>query len=538
LNHPPASTEAIPRLARVIPRDSHPISRSKIAPEALRVLYRLREAGFEAFLVGGCVRDLMLGLEPKDFDVATDALPEQVKRLFRNCRLVGRRFRLAHVFFGRDIIEVATFRASGGPPIADEIDDTEEDILDDAVLGDDDLDDEDDEDGFDDGVPRDDNGDIDGNIDPDYVPPQRPAEAQPPMAAATPAGGRLVDESGRILRDNVYGSIDEDVWRRDFTCNALYYNIADFSLWDYCGGFEDVQARRLRLIGDPETRYREDPVRMLRAARFEAKLGLSLEPATAEPIPRLRELLGGVPPARLFDETLKLFLTGHGALSYEVLRARGLLEMLLPNVAEFARRHPGSPPERMLLRGLANTDERVRDGRTVTPVFLFALFLYGPVGLRIEQAPRRMWHDTGTILDAFDHAARAICERIAIPRRFMLGVREMFLMQPRLEAPRGRRALRTLEHPRLRAAFDLLQLRAEFGMADPAIVEWWTRLQAASPVQRSRMSDALPGGASGAGASGEGPGEGERGDGRPRGGRRRRGGRSRRGGGRGGAPAG
>jgi poly(A) polymerase len=529
LNHPPASTEAVPRLARVIPRDGHPISRSKISPEALRVLYRLREAGFEAFLVGGCVRDLMLGLEPKDFDVATDALPEQVKRLFRNCRLVGRRFRLAHVFFGREIIEVATFRASGGPPIADEVDDTEEDILDESVLGEDDLDADD----LDDGMPRDENGDIDGNIDPDYVPP-------PPRAAsgAPGSGERLVDESGRILRDNVYGSIDDDVWRRDFTCNALYYNIADFSVWDYCGGFEDVQARRLRLIGDPETRYREDPVRMLRAARFEAKLGLSLEPATAEPVMRLRELLGGVPPARLFDETLKLFLTGHGALSYEVLRARGLLEMLLPNVADFARRHPGSPPERMLLRGLANTDERVRDGRPVTPVFLFALFMYGPVGLRIEQAPRRMWHDTGTILDAFDHAARAICERIAIPRRFMLGVREMFLMQPRLEAPRGRRALRTLEHPRLRAAFDLLQLRAEFGMADPAIVEWWTKLQAASPVQRSQMSDALGRSAPAGGAEDDGPGEGDgEGGGRPRRGRRRRGGRNRRGG-RGGAPAG
>lgn len=529
MNHPPASTEAVPRLARIIPRDGHPISRSKIAPEALRVLYRLREAGFEAFLVGGCVRDLMLGLEPKDFDVATDALPEQVKRLFRNCRLVGRRFRLAHVFFGREIIEVATFRASGGPPIADEIDDTEEDILDEALLDEAGLD----EDDLDDTVPRDHNGDIDGNVDPDYVPPS-------PQQRAGGSGERLVDESGRILRDNVYGSIDEDVWRRDFTCNALYYNIADFSVWDYCGGFEDVQARRLRLIGDPETRYREDPVRMLRAARFEAKLGLSLDAATAEPIPRLRELLGGVPPARLFDETLKLFLTGHGALSYEVLRARGLLEMLLPNVAEFARRHPGSPPERMLLRGLADTDERVRDGRPVTPVFLFALFLYGPVGLRIEQAPRRMWHDTGTILDAFDHAARAICERIAIPRRFMLGVREMFLMQPRLEAPRGRRALRTLEHPRLRAAFDLLQLRAQFGMADPAMVEWWATMQAASPAQRSQMSDALarsgPVGGTGDGGDAEGAGADE-GGGRPRRGRRRRGGRSRRGG-RGGAPAG
>ena len=527
MNQPPASTEAVPRLARVIPRDGHPISRSKISPEALRVLYRLREAGFEAFLVGGCVRDLMVGLEPKDFDVATDALPEQVKRLFRNCRLVGRRFRLAHVFFGREIIEVATFRASGGPPIADEVDDTEEDIVDPSILGDEDLDADD---GFEgDGVVRDANGDINGNIDPHYVPPT-PVASGSGGAVSGHGGERLVDESGRILRDNVYGSIDEDVWRRDFTCNSLYYNIADFSVWDYCGGFEDVQARRLRLIGDPETRYREDPVRMLRAARFEAKLGFSFDPATAEPVERLRELLGGVPPARLFDETLKLFLTGHGVRSYEVLRAHGLLEMLLPNVAEFSRQYPGSPPERMLLRGLADTDGRVRADRPVSPVFLFALFMYGPIGLRIEQAPRRMWHDTGTILDAFDHVARAICQRIAIPRRFMLGVREMFLMQPRLEAPRGRRALRTLEHPRLRAAFDLLQLRAEFGMADPAIVEWWGKLQAASPAQRTQMSasaaqeGAGPGGEGGDDAAAGGDGDG------PSRGRRRRGGRSRRGG--------
>ncbi|MFM7708688.1 MAG: hypothetical protein ACKO9D_11855, partial [Gammaproteobacteria bacterium] len=292
-------------MARIIPRDSHPISRSKISPEALRVLYRLREAGFQAFLVGGCVRDLMLGLEPKDFDVATDALPEQVKRLFRNCRLVGRRFRLAHVFFGREIIEVATFRASGGPPEAEEPMPDEEgrEALEEFRDGDEDGFD-DDMDDADDGVPRDANGDVDGNVDPGF----RPAPTAGGGGAG--AGERVFGAEGRILRDNVYGSIDEDVWRRDFTCNSLYYNIADFSVWDYCGGFEDVQAKRLRLIGDPETRYREDPVRMLRAARFEAKLGFTYDEATAEPIGRLRALLAGVPPARLFDETLKLFLTG------------------------------------------------------------------------------------------------------------------------------------------------------------------------------------------------------------------------------------
>ena len=490
LNPQNASTEAVPRLARIIPRDSHPISRSKISPEALRVLYRLREAGFEAFLVGGCVRDLTLGLEPKDFDVATNALPEQVKRLFRNCRLVGRRFRLAHVFFGREIIEVATFRASGAPaqgeePVLDAVElDAEGAELEGAGL-----------EGDEPNLPEDsrDVHDFDESLE------------------------RVVDDSGRILRDNIYGSIDDDVWRRDFTCNALYYNIADFSVWDYVGGFEDVKEKRLRLIGDPETRYREDPVRMLRAARFEAKLGLSIEPASAEPIGRLRELLDGVPPARLFDETLKLFLTGHGAASYRVLLDRGLLDVLLPSVAAFARRHPGSAPERMLIQGLLNTDARVRADRPVTPSFLFALLLYGPIGLVIEQRPRGEWHEISTILDAVDTVVRDIHRRVAIHRRFILGLRDMFALQPRLEAPRGRRALRTLEHPRFRAAFDLLQLRAQFGMADAALVEWWQRLQNANPEQRSAMSEAL-----GRQGSGEGEGGGS-GGGRRRGRRRGRG---------------
>ncbi|MBM4198703.1 MAG: polynucleotide adenylyltransferase PcnB [Gammaproteobacteria bacterium] len=494
-----ASIEAVPRLANIIARDSHPISRSKISPDALRVLYRLREAGFEAYLVGGCVRDLTLGLEPKDFDVATNALPEQVRRLFRNCRLVGRRFRLAHVFFGREIIEVATFRASGAPPQGEEVvleEGADELAGDEAVSDDAGIDDA----GNDEVAVEDsrDVHDFDESVD------------------------RVVDQSGRILRDNIYGTIDDDVWRRDFTCNALYYNIADFSVWDYANGFEDIKAKRLRLIGDPETRYREDPVRMLRAARFEAKLDFSIEPATAEPILRLRELLAGVPPARLFDETLKLFLTGHGAASYRVLLDRGLLDVLLPNVAAFARRHPGSAPQRMLLQGLINTDERVRADRPVTPSFLFALLMYGLIGLEIEKRPRSAWHEISTILEAVDSVVREIYGRVAIHRRFILGVRDMFALQPRLEAPRGRRALRTLEHPRFRAAFDLLQLRAQFGMADQALVEWWSRMQAANPQQRVTMSEALSRESAGADS---GPG----GGGRRRVGRRRGRGRGARG---------
>jgi len=454
---------------RVIPRAEHTISRSHISPNALRVLYRLKDGGFQGFLVGGCVRDLLLGLEPKDFDVATDALPEQVKRLFRNCRLVGRRFRLAHVFFGQEIIEVATFRAASAPsqgeePLADaDPEDGEAPELDEDPEA---------------GVPEEEAG-----------PVREPTrEARPPLDDDSE---RMFDATGRILRDNVYGTIDEDVWRRDFTCNSLYYNIADFSIWDYCSGVEDIAARRLRMIGDPETRFREDPVRMLRAARFEAKLGFEIDPLTAEPIGRLRELLGGVPSARLFDEMLKLFLTGHGAKSLEVLRRRGLLAQLLPNVDAYLSAHPGSLVERLLMKGLANTDERAIAGRPLTPTFLLALLLYGPIAQIIEAMPPEKWHELSAIGDACDRAVRQAQQHLTIPRRFSLGLSEMFSLQPRLEHPSGRRALRLLTHPRFRAAYDLLLLRAEYGLASAEMAKWWTDVQAAAHEDQGRMADEL-----------------------------------------------
>jgi poly(A) polymerase len=418
------------------------------------VLYRLRDAGFKAFLVGGCVRDLLIGLEPKDFDVATDALPEQVKKLFRNCRLVGRRFRLAHVFFGRETIEVATFRAASAPSQAEEP-----------------LPDADPEDGE---APE-----IDEPL------PAEIAEVTAPLGDTE----RLFDESGRILRDNVYGTIDDDVWRRDFTANALYYNIADFSLWDYVGGFEDIQSRSLKLIGDPEKRYREDPVRMLRAARFEAKLSFHLDASTAEPFERLRYLLSAVPPARLFDETLKLFLSGHGEQSLEVLRRRGLFAALLPETDAYLNAHRGGLVEKLLIAGLRNTDARVKAEKSVTPTYLFALLLYGPIAKAIESSPPEKWHELDTILDACDRAIREAQSHLSLPRRFALGVREMFALQPRLEHPRGRRALRVLEHPRFRAAYDLLMLRAEHGLASTDIAQWWARLQEVNPDERDRMVD-------------------------------------------------
>ncbi len=480
MNDTPALNAVTPR---IISRSEHPVSRQSISPNALRVLYRLKEAGYQAFLVGGCVRDLILGGHPKDFDVATNALPDEVRGLFRNCRLVGRRFRLAHVVYGQEIIEVATFRAASAP-------DTSEDPIPDSDAEDGEgpeLDLEDEEDDL-------------------------------PQIASTD----LVHDtrSGRILRDNVYGTLEEDVWRRDFTANALYYNIADFSIWDFCDGAGDIEARRLRLIGDPERRFREDPVRMLRAARFEAKLGFELDAAGAAPIPQLRQLLAGVPAARLFDETIKLFLTGHGVRSLQALRRRGLLEVLLPAVERYLVRNPDGLVERLLIQGLKNTDERVAANRPVTPVFLFALLLYGPIAAFIESRPREQWHEQHTILEATDQALREAHQRVTIPRRIAFGVRDLFALQPRLEHPRGRRALRLLEMPRFRAAYDLLVLRAGLGLAAPETATWWTHLQTLPEAERDRMADSsaqAPGAAGAAAGGAEGPGPS-----RPRRRRRRR----------------
>ena len=335
-----------------------------------------------------------------------------MRKLFRNSRLVGRRFRLAHVVFGREVIEVATFRAASAPSPSEEpvpeMDAEEGEV---AELEDEpELDDEAQFNGID--------------------------------------HERVLDTHGRLLRDNIYGTVDEDVWRRDFTVNSLYYNIADFSLWDYVGGAEDIAAHRLRLIGDPETRYREDPVRMLRAARFEAKLGFTLDASTAAPIPRLRTLLaGGRPAARLFDEALKLFLTGHGERSLEVLRQRQLLEVLFPEVERYLAAHPGGLVEQLLIRGLRDTDARVAEDKPVSPTFLFALLLYGPIAHAIESLLPQRWHELSAIVEVRDRALRSASTRVTTPRRVALGVREIQLAAAS-EQPRGKRALRLLEQPR------------------------------------------------------------------------------------------
>lgn len=400
---------------RIIPRPEHNVSRSQISKNALKVLYRLRDAGYQAFLVGGGVRDLLLGREPKDFDIATDAHPEDVRRLFRNCRLIGRRFRLAHVYFGRDIVEVATFRASEDP-------------------GDDDLD-----------------GDDEALL--------------------------VKDEEGRILRDNRYGSIEDDIWRRDLTANALYYNIADFSIWDYAGGVDDIRAGVLRLIGDPEARFREDPVRLLRTVRFAAKLGFRIEPATEALLRPLAKSLEAVPPARLFDEVLKLFLSGHAVASYELLRRYGQFAQLFPAVDALLDSDAGEPYRALLLEALQNTDQRVAHDEPVTPVFLFAVLLWGPVSRLAARFEERGESPVESLLLAADDITDLQQQHVSIPRRITTPMKEMMVMQLRLQKIRGRRVLGLLGQARFRAAYDFLCLRARAGDADPALAKFWTDLQ-------------------------------------------------------------
>ena len=445
----------------IVPRTEHSISRADISPNALKVLYRLKEAGYQGFLVGGAVRDLLLGLRPKDFDVATDALPEEVRRLFRNCRLIGRRFRLAHVFFGNEIIEVATFRAAAAPE--------REDAEDLDVEG-----------GSDAGTEGGPDG-VESRVD-------EPAEFSPPADSEH----RAFDPRGRILRDNIYGTIEEDVWRRDFAANGLYYNIEDFSIWDFVDGVNDVKARRLTMIGDPETRYREDPVRMLRAVRFAAKLDFSIEPNTEAPIKRLAYLLDGVPPARLFDEVLKLFLSGFGEKAYELLQQYGLFEHLFPQSAAAFAMPPYAYAADMLKMGLENTDARIAADKPVTPTFLFAVLLWSAVLRELNERQAGPTPDIALLMQACDSVLRTQQSRVSIPRRFSIPMRELFMLQPRFNRRSGVKSLSLLQHPRFRAAYDFLLLRAQAGVADPELAKWWTDIQVLPQEERVALVQARP----------------------------------------------
>lgn len=395
----------------VIPRSEHGISRANISESALKVLYRLKDAGYQAHLVGGGVRDLLLGREPKDFDVATDATPDEVKAVFRNCRLIGRRFRLAHVRFGREIIEVATFRG---------LRDAEEDD----------------------------------------------------------AG---VSADGMILADNRWGSIEEDALRRDFTVNALYYNIADFSLIDYADGLKDLREGRIRLLGDPESRYREDPVRMLRAARFAAKLGFQVDAPSEAPIYALGSLLDNVPPARLFEEVLKLFLGGAAVNTFEKLRHYDLFERLFPDTDEALSHEEHEFPLTLVLKGLENTDARIAEGKPVTPAFLFAILLWEPTRRLAEQLQEQGVAHHPALQEAAATVIDRQIARVSIPRRFSVPMREIWALQSRFSHTKGKRPQRLAAHPRFRAAYDFLLLRAVAGEAAPELADWWTRYQQDEP---------------------------------------------------------
>jgi poly(A) polymerase len=403
-----------PSPPKIFPRADHTVSRDEFSKSALKVLYRLHKAGYQSFLVGGCVRDAMLGLHPKDFDVATNATPEEVRALFSNCRLIGRRFRLAHVRFGREIIEVATFRAAAN------------------------------------------------HADDDHA----------------------HDEEGRIVRDNVYGSIDEDVWRRDFTCNSLYYNIADFSIWDYTGGVEDIKQRHIVLIGDPDKRLREDPVRMLRAVRFAAKLDFTIDDTVVEAMRQDRPLLTNVPAARLFDEFLKMFQSGHAERTFELLREHDLFGLLFPDTD--MELNTDEAFVEFVHAALRNTDNRVRENKSVTPMFLIGVFLWQPVKKRAAmlRSKEKMSESQSLSLAAYELSGQQQ-RRIAIPRRFTVPMREMLALQPRFVQTRGKRALNLLQHRRFRAAYDFMMLLSSVGQFDAEMAKFWTRVQSESAEQRA-----------------------------------------------------
>ncbi|KDB09078.1 poly(A) polymerase [Burkholderia sp. lig30] len=413
----------------VVPANVHRIDPALISRNAVRVTDTLQQAGYRAFIVGGAVRDLLLGIAPKDFDVATDATPTEVQRLFRRARLIGRRFQIVHVQFGQELIEVSTFRALVDAPK-------------DAPAGS----------------------------------PQG-ADAQGAMPARRLKRDELdrrthaVDASGRVLRDNVWGEQHEDAARRDFTINAMYYDPATQTVLDYHDGMADMRARLLRMIGDPATRYREDPVRMLRVVRFAAKLEFEIEQHTREPIQDLADLINNVPAARLFDEMLKLLLSGHALACLKQLRKEGLHHGLLPLLDVVLEQPQG---EKFITLALNNTDARVRAGKPVSPGFLFATLLWHDMRQRFEQYSADGEFPVPALHRAMDDVLDMQTEKLAIHKRYSADMREIWGLQLRLDKRSGRSALRLLEHPRFRAGYDFLLLRCESGELDAEVAQWWT----------------------------------------------------------------
>jgi poly(A) polymerase len=400
-----------------IPAAEHGINPREIDKRARSILNALTDAGYEAYLVGGGVRDLLLGKHPKDFDIATSATPEQVKKVLPSTRIIGRRFRLAHVHFGREYFEVATFRA----------------------------------------------------------PHDESDKGQ-------------VGRDGRITHDNVYGNMEQDAVRRDFTINALFYDLKTADVIDFTGGMKDLKKRQLRMIGDPATRYREDPVRMIRAIRFSAKLDLSIEKNTESPIRELSSLLGNIAPARLFEEVLKLFHSGKALKVLEKLRDYHLFKLLFPQAeASLLDSEPEGNYARLVYAALANTDKRIRAGKPVNPAFLFAVFLWKRV-----QEGADMYRELGNpVLQSVQMAASdAFSEQvktIAVPRRFSNVTREIWIMQGRFQFKNQRRVMSFLDNKRFRAAYDFMCLRAQSGEPLQDECQWWTLIQEVDTEEKSAM---------------------------------------------------
>jgi len=395
------------------------LSADKLDRHAVSITDRLVKAGFQAYLVGGCVRDLLLGMQPKDFDVSTNAEPEEIQALFKNCRLIGRRFRLAHIHFGRHVIEVATFR---GPHIKHDKNDSH------------------------------------------------------------------AHKDGRLLRDNVYGTLEEDAWRRDFTVNALYLDPQKKTVIDYVGGIEDHQNRVLRLMGDPTTRFKEDPVRLIRAVRFKAKLNFQIDTQTAEPMKRMASLLKDIPAARLYDEILKLFLNTQASQVFEMLRQYDLFKALFPQTELCLQKADSESPLLLIKQAMENTEARLKNQQHVTPYFLLATLLWEPVRRLSEQNRSSFSSDTQAIHAAANEVVAHQVSRIAIPKRMTTPMREVWALQPRFHKQVGVRCLRFLEHPRFRAAYDFMLLRSQYGEVDPAIADWWTHLQTLAPAEQKLMT--------------------------------------------------
>ena len=420
-DYTPSEKDSYPELSlNIITRQEHNISRKQISDNALKVLYRLHGAGFDAFLVGGGVRDLLLAQNPKDFDIATNATPEQIRQLFKNCRLIGRRFRLAHIMFGRDIIEVATFRGH--------------------------------------------HQETSKNIS-------------------------QQSKEGMLLRDNVYGTIDEDAERRDFTINAMYYNIGDYAIHDYAGGNEDLEDRLVRLIGDPETRYREDPVRMLRAIRFAVKLDFDIEEDTAAPIEEMSPLLRDIPSARLYEESLKMLQSGYGLETYHLMREYILFQQLFPVISEDFTEEYSSKTEQMLDLVLDSTDQRIEEGKRINPAFMFAAMLWYPLQARAELLmEKRKLSAYDAIMEASNYILDEQVRTIAIPRRHTATIREIWQLQLRMPRRNGKRAFRLMELNKFRAGFDFLEMRGEIeGGETEQLAKWWETFQNAGRNMRQSM---------------------------------------------------